>query len=278
MLLITMRAFTAHYLRAKKYLRVTLHALLIFLVMPQAILSAESASAHIPLPKMILMPGAKIEIGSLLDYRAQPIHTANIRPFYISQYEVSFEQFDAFTKAVGKQSRHDLDWGRGARPVVDVSWFDAKEYAQWLSTVTGDSYRLPTEREWEYAAKGDAGLNQFSWGDEVGSNNANCRDCGSQWDGQSTSPVGSFAPNSLGLFDTHGNVWEMTEDCYTPTYHPTFSSRSEKAKLECRSIIVRGGSWDTKSLEIKAWFRAPYLKMTTSNDVGFRLVKDIEKK
>ena len=102
--------------------------------------------------------------------------------------------------------------------MINVSWDDAKEYVAWLSRKTGKSYRLLTEAEWEYAARAGAST-KYSWGNEIGRNQANCHSCGSQWDNMKTGPVGSFTANAFGLHDMHGNVWEWVEDCWHVSYH-----------------------------------------------------------
>ena len=111
----------------------------------------------------------------------------------------------------------DYNEGRGRRPVYNVSWGDAQAYVQWLGRKSGKAYRLLTESEWEYVARAGT-TTQYSWGDEVGSNRANCDGCGSQWDKKEAAPVGSFAANGFGLYDVHGNVWEWVEDCKQYNY------------------------------------------------------------
>ncbi len=134
-------------------------------------------------------------------------------------------------------------WGRGNRPVVNVTWDDATAYAQWLSAVTGESYRLPSEAEWEYAAR--AGTETaYSWGDELGTNKANCDGCGSRWDDdEETAPVGSFAPNAWGLHDMHGNVWEWTGNCWNEGYAGAPADGSAWTDGHCGRRVVRGGSY-----------------------------------
>ena len=239
----------------------------------------ETTADQIPLPEMALIPGASIEIGSLAEWRSQPIHRVEVKPFYISRFEVTFEQYDAFTETIGKAKRHDLGWGRGNRPVVDVNWDDIQEYIDWLNDVTGEKYRLPTEAEWEYAAKGDTSIDQFGWGNQFELNKANCRGCGSQWDGVSTAPVGSFEPNEFGLYDMHGNVWEVviSATCGGRPFGENPSSNETEDDEECNSTRVRGGSWDAQVGEIKTWYRAAGIrKDNVANDVGFRLAKDAE--
>ena len=111
----------------------------------------------------------------------------------------------------------DEGWGRGRRPVINVSWDDATAYANWLSKKTGKPYRLLSGAEYEYATRAGT-QTAYPWGDAVGTNNANCHSCGSQWDARQTAPVGSFPPNGFGLYDMVGNVREWTEDCYHDTY------------------------------------------------------------
>jgi len=106
----------------------------------------------------------------------------------------------------------DNGWGRGNRPVINVSWDDAQNYIQWLSHKTGKAYRLPSEQEWEIAARAGT-TSDYYWGNDIGRNHANCDGCGSEWDNKKTAPVGSFKPNAFGLYDMMGNVWEWTGTC-----------------------------------------------------------------
>ena len=136
--------------------------------------------------------------------------------FVIGKYAVTFDEYDRFMAAAGRKTPADAGWGRGRRPVINVSWHDASDYAKWLSTEMGALYRLPTEAEWEYAARA-GGSTPYPWGNEIGRNRANCGGCRSQWSGE-TSPVGSFSANAWGLHDTVGNVWEWTCGAYDENY------------------------------------------------------------
>src|SRR6516162_4390856 len=118
-----------------------------------------------------------------------PHEVAIEKPFALSKFEVTFEEWDACVAAAACPRAPD-GWGRGTMPAINVSWVDAKQYVGWLSQLTGKEYRLPTEAEWEYAARAGADT-RYSWGDDVGMGNANCDECGSQW-GLQTVPVGSF--------------------------------------------------------------------------------------
>src|SRR5205823_12154354 len=126
----------------------------------------------------------------------------------------------------------DYGWGRGRRPVINVSWDDAKAYAAWLANRTGKAYRLLSEAEWEYAARAGTTTVYF-WGDAIGNNNANCDGCGSQWDKRQTAPVGSFKSNAFGLYDMAGNVWQWVQDCYHADYQGAPTAGSEWTSGDC---------------------------------------------
>ncbi len=181
-------------------------------------------------PPMVKLPGGAFEMGEsdcdAKDARSSsssecPRHSVTIQPFEIGKYEVTFEEYSVFVlDSVGFEVPSDQNWGRGSRPVINVSWDDAKAYAEWLSRVTGKPFRLPTEAEWEYAARAGTTTNYW-WGDDVNQDGkvwANCSDCGSEWGGKKTAPVGSFPANGFGLHDMHGNVWEWTEDDWHDNY------------------------------------------------------------
>ena len=169
-------------------------------------------------PEMVVIPAGRFRMGCLSNFcqhEEKPVHAVMIgAPFALSVYEVTFEDYDRFTYP---NEAADEGWGRGARPVIRVSWNDAQDYVEWLSAQTGAEYRLPSEAEWEYAGRAGS-TTTFSWGDELGANRANCYGdrCGDRW--EYTAPVGSFRPNAFGLYDMHGNVWEWVADCWNGTY------------------------------------------------------------
>ena len=167
------------------------------------------------------------------------------RAFAVSKYEVTFEDYDRFTYP---NRVDDNGWGRGARPVINVSWDDAQEYVGWLSGQTGQSYRLLSGSEWEYVARAGTST-AYSWGNAIGSNRANCVGCGSQWDGSQTAPAGSFSANAYGVHDMHGNVWEWVEDCWNGSYAGAPSDGSAWRSGDCSVRVLRGGSWRQQSEE-----------------------------
>ena len=146
----------------------------------------------------------------------RPQHRVCVSRFAMGKFEVTFEDYDRFALAVGREKPDDKDWGRGRRPVIYTSWDDATAYAEWLSSETGKRYRLPTEAEWEYATRAGTDT-EYWWGNDVNQDGnvwANCSDCGSQWDGKKTAPVASFSANHFGLHDTAGNAVEWVQDCW----------------------------------------------------------------
>lgn len=197
------------------------------------------------------------------------------QPFAISRYEVSFAEWELCVSRGGCNgyTPNDEGWGdRGRRPVINVSWYDASSYVSWLSRETGQNYRLPSETEWEYAARAGSWA-AFGWGNSVGRNNANCDGCGSRWDNSRTAPVGSFSPNQYGLHDVHGNVWEWVQDCWN--WHES-ASQAPFTGGTCASRVLRGGSWTDKATLLTFWSRLRYAAENRSNDAGFRVVSDYD--
>lgn len=187
------------------------------------------------------------------DYES-PLHRVNVKAFAMGKYEVTMGQFAAFINETGYDAGSDCYKGdgkakgnwrdtgfpqEGNQPVVCVNWSDAQAYAKWLSKKTGKQYRLPSEAEWEYAARAGT-TTAYYWGDDIGQNNANCHGCGSQWDGKQTAPAGSFAPNAFGLYDMSGNVWELVEDRWHENYN---GAPTNGSAWQSDGGVIRGGSW-----------------------------------
>ncbi len=196
-----------------------------------------------------------------------------IKSFSISSHEISFEQYDYFAESTGRAKPSDNGWGRGNRPVINVSWEDANAYVDWLSQVTGEHYRLPTEAEWEYAARAGTSTNYW-WGNEIGTNQANCRGCGSSWDGKKTAPIGSFKPNGFGLYDTVGNVWEWTCSKYEKKYTGKEQQCLDEKSSEERTF--RGGAWHDSPKMSKVTARGVdgWFILVRGDVLGFRVVQE----
>lgn len=177
---------------------------------------------------MIVIPAGRFRMGcdvgepGCTGERYPPREVVFAAPFAMSKHEVTFDDYDRFLRTKHRRDgeAHDQGWGRGRRPVINVTWDEAVAYAAWLSAQTGARYRLPSETEWEYAARAGA-TTAWPWGDVFQRDRANCADCGGPWQGKRTAPVGSFPPNAWGLHDMHGNVAEMLLDCVHLGYEDT---------------------------------------------------------
>ncbi len=158
--------------------------------------------------------------------------------------------------------------------MININWQSAQNYLKWLSDKTGQIYRLPSEAEWEYAARGNT-TTDYWWGDEIGENLANCRNCKSQWSKRSSAPVGSFAANPFGLYDVHGNIWEMTQDCWNKTHTNAPTDASARETGDCQFRVMRSGSWYYFSKNLRSSWRFRNDARITSYGVGFRVLREL---
>ena len=207
-----------------------------------------------------------------------PRHEVRIgKPFAVGKYEVTFAEWDACVArgGCGGYRPNDQGWGRGDRPVMNVSWEDAKLYVRWLSRKTGKTYRMLSEAEWEYVAR--AGTTAaYTREVETGENRANCRGCGSEWDGRETAPVGSFSANGFGLHDMHGNVWEWVEDCWHEDYKGAPSEgEAWTSGGECGKRVLRGGSWHVRPRFLRSALRFRFSAGLRNCSVGFRIARTL---
>ena len=245
----------------------------------EALALLNKAEQMLPLePEMVVIPAGHFQMGCVSGINCatdeKPVHEVKIASFELSKYEVTFEEYDAFTDATGRERADDEGWGRGQRPVINVSWYDAMAYAAWLSKQTGKTYRLPTEAEWEYAARSGT-TTVYSWGNDAGVNRANCNGCGSQWDNEKTAPVGSFESNGWGLYDMHGNVREWVQDCLNASYEGAPTDGSAWGSGDCSHRIVRGGSWTWGPMDMRSAYRFRNTTNTRYKMLGFRVTRDL---
>ncbi len=228
-------------------------------------------------PEMVRVPAGSFAMGSPTSstrFDERPQHEVSLPAFSVSRYEITVAEYARFLRAVNGPDAAPAPKGEDARrPVINVSWEDARRYAEWLSGQTGHTYRLPSEAEWEYIATA-AGDTDFWWGDSIGENRANCFDCGSQWDASQPAPVGSFDPNPFGVFDTAGNVMEWTQDCYNRNYAGAPGDGSAWLNGNCRMRVVRGGSYSSPSDSLRARKRSRYPADTKLDSIGIRLVRE----
>jgi formylglycine-generating enzyme required for sulfatase activity len=219
-------------------------------------------------PEMVWIEEGQFRMGKGRDDE----HEVSVERFAMGRYPVTFAEYDKFAEATGREKPDDEGWGRGNRPVINVSWYDAVAYTEWLCTQTGQQYRLPTEVEWEYAARAGTETDYW-WGDDIGQNRANCRESGSQWSGKQTSPVGSFEPNPFGLYDTAGNVWEWTFSEYEDRgKEPRLFITNDLDSNLCM-FVLRGGSWFNDAWGARAAYRNGRPPTVRYRNVGFRFAR-----
>ena len=231
-------------------------------------------------PELVVVPAGRFRMGCVSgrDCRdaERPVHEVEVGSFALGVYEVTFEKYDRFARATGRDRPGDRGWGRGGRPVINVSWEGAGAYAAWLSEETGEEYRLPSESEWEYAARAGT-TTRYSWGQDIGRNRANCRGCGSRWDGDETAPSGSFAANAWGLHDMHGNVWEWVGDCWHESYARAPRDGSVwTSSGDCGRRVLRGGSWDFSPVALRSADRYGIAASAWVGAVGFRVSRTLD--
>lgn len=256
-------------------------------------------------PRMVVVPAGSFKMGSpsaeagRMDFEG-PQHTVRIEsPFAVGVYEVTFGEWDRCVSAggCGGYRPDDEGWGRGNRPVINVSWGDAMMYTRWLSREVGHLYRLPTEAEWEYAARAgtsgarywgeseaeqcrygngfDRNLAKTQWGREEMEEfdwlrAAPCSD-GNPW----TATVGSYEPNPFGLYDVLGNVYEWTGDCWRDRHSPTLDGR-RRSSGDCSLRALRGGAWYDAPGNLRSALRVRYMTQARGGGTGFRVVRSIE--
>ena len=235
-----------------------------------------------PVPEVVALPGGRFQMGSPETEKGRrdnegPVREVRIKPFAMGRYPVTNAEFRVF--------KTDHDSGDGfnddLQPAVYVSWDDALAYTDWLSGKTGKKFRLPTEAEWEYAARASK-TTRYWWGDDFQQDGkvwANCDGCGSKWDKKHTAPVRQFPANPFGLSDTAGNVYEWVEDCWHENYSNAPDDGSawlETNNGNCDRRVIRGGSWDGVPGSLRSANRTGIYRNGRGNLIGFRLDQDLD--
>ena len=260
---------------------------------------------------MVVVPAGSYRMGSLGRWEHEgPVHDVTIAaPFAIGVYEVTVAEFGRFVGETGYSagsscwtyengewdSRAGRDWRNpgfgqsGRHPVTCTSWGDAQAYAAWLLQETGEEYRLPSESEWDYAARAGT-LKARPWGEgesgqcrHTNGADASAKDRYSSWSGSvacrdghvHTAPVGSFAANGWGLHDLLGNVWEWTEDCWNGSYAGAPSDGSVWEYGNCAVRVCRGGSWFSGPSDLRAAGRGGVTSGSRDVDRGFRVARTL---
>jgi len=203
----------------------------------------------------------------------QPAHTVNLSAYKISRYEVTFAQYDAFCTETNRNKSDDYGWGRDTRPVVDVTWDDAKAFCDWLSQKTGKNLHLPSEAQWEKAARGTgANPGKYPWGNAIPScdmtNYNNCRG--------RTMPAGSYPANAspYGVYDMAGNVYEWCGDWYDAAYYAVSPRDNPTGPGSGTKRVSRGGAWNNSAERIRCCYRDSTIPSSANNRMGFRICQD----
>jgi formylglycine-generating enzyme required for sulfatase activity len=226
-------------------------------------------------PELVLIPAGTMTMGSKDGFAFEaPVHEVTIaKPFYMGRREVTFDEWDACLSEGGCQYRPgDRGQGRGQRPVSDIDWNDAKAYVAWLSRKTGKVYRLPSEAEWEYAARAGT-KTAFYWGNAIGKDQANCTGCATNAPNR-TLPGGTFPPNAFGLLDMAGNAAEWVEDCWEDSYKAAPKDGSAFTKPDCRERVLRGGAFNNDQRFVRTAARFKYDFDVRYYANGFRVVRE----
>jgi len=225
-------------------------------------------------PEMVVVPAGEFMMGSNDDDREKPPRKVRIStPFAVGRFAVTFAEWDAadLTHTPG-----DSGWGRGRRPVIDVSWEHAKAYASWLSQRTGRDYRLLSEAEWEYCCRAGK-TTKYAFGDRITREQAHFSesDDGLLGCAEQTVEVGRFAPNDWGLYDVHGNVWEWCEDNWHADYRGAPEHGSVWSGGDVSLRVLRGGSWGNYGHNVRSASRLWLLPVVRGYDIGFRLSRTL---
>lgn len=232
-------------------------------------------------PEMAVIPSGAFFMGSResepgSDDDERPRNQVNVESFAIGKFEVTFDEWDACFEAGGCDHQPgDMGWGRGKRPVINVSWEDAKQYVDWLSHKTGTTYRLPSEAEWEYAARAfptsdEANSPAYAFGDAIAKVQANF---GGNV-GRSVR-VGEYPANAWGLHDMHGNVWEWVEDRWHNNYDGAPANGLPWIEGTASARVLRGGSWSDGPRDLRSAIRHRYLPVYRLNNFGFRVARTL---
>jgi formylglycine-generating enzyme required for sulfatase activity len=216
--------------------------------------TVNTPTAAVTLPAMVALPGGTFTMGSNDDASEKPIRRVTIKPFAISKFPIANRQW---RQCVAAKACDYVPVGSEDAPVANISWSDAKQFAGWLAATTQKDYRLPSEAEWEYAARGGT-QTKYWWGDQFQSEMANCKGCGGAYDAMQPASVGTFKANPFGLHDMGGNVHQWVEDCWHKDYQGAPTDGSAWIDKTCSSHVIRSGSWKNDTNYIRPASRDHY--------------------
>ncbi len=227
-------------------------------------------------PLMVVIPAGEFEMGSTSSKNSdeRPRHKVSVEQFSVSQNEITFAEYDKFSKATGRKSVDSLYMDRATHPVIFVSWDDAYNYTKWLSQETGQRYRLASEAEWEYFAS-TGKKSTFWWGYDEEPNRAHCFGCGTGLDPRKPTKVGSFEANAFGVYDTAGNVSEWVHDCWHANYKDAPNIAEVWEGGDCAYRVARGGAYSTPAQSIRNAKRDKFKSDKAYDRIGIRVVREI---
>ncbi len=227
-------------------------------------------------PEMVWIPAGSFTMGSsqmTADPDEKPTRQVSVRRFAMATHEITLAEYERFAKATGRKVPDNLYLDKATHPVFFVTWDDALYYARWLSQQTGHKYRLPTEAEWEYAARGGS-ADAYWWGRQPGRGNAHCFGCESGFDPRKPTRIGSFKPNRYGLYDTAGNIAEWVQDCYHPSYTDAPTDGGVWEGGDCAVRVIRGGSFASAPKSIRPSKRDRAKSDAGNDSIGFRVARE----
>ena len=228
-------------------------------------------------PALVSLPAGAFTMGNnASDPSEKPAHRVAIgAPFAIGKFEVTVQQWNACVDARGCPRIAQPANTAPNAPMRDVSWDDAQLYVKWLASATGKPYRLPTEAEWEFAARGGSAT-PYWWGAQMLTGKANCKECGPPWSAERPANVGSFGANGFGLHDTSGSVWEWVSDCWHNNFKEAPADGSSWDQANCRVRVIRGGSWREGTAYMVASTRFKYDAGVRQSQNGFRVARSLK--
>ena len=234
-------------------------------------------------PKLAIIPTGTGVVGGeeLIPFKNHsPQHKViSMQEFAMGIAEVTFKEYDAFCKSTFTECPDDNGWDRDSQPAINVTWLDAMVYTEWLSEQTNQIYRLPSEAEWEYAARGGTSTNYW-WGDEYIQGIDHCdRDLGGCPEGTEFSepgPAGRFKANPFGLFDVTSNLLEWVLDCYSPDHKAAKNTMESRLDGECGEKVFKGSSWLSAQPYVHIFLRGGLESNDKGRDLGFRVLREIK--
>jgi formylglycine-generating enzyme required for sulfatase activity/class 3 adenylate cyclase len=234
---------------------------------PQPVAPAAAPAPAVREPEMKAIRGGSFTMGSNDDVTEKPTHQVTIKPFAIGQYPISVRDWNQCAAA---KACAFVATGKDDAPITNVSWTDAKQFVAWLAETTHKAYRLPSEAEWEYAARGGT-QTKYWWGDQLQPDMANCKNCTNIMSPEQPLKVGSFKPNPFGLYDMGGGVDQWVEDCWHKNYQGAPADGSAWTDGDCLSHVIRSGSWKNDAQYVRPSNRDNYDTNVRYPTHGFRV-------